>query len=253
MKLYFRFIVVITFFVSCSGSQGPANTKDGDTIVVHDTIMQEGIFTYDLPCKIEYIHPELKGKAMLIFWLHGGVMDRGAHSLLNESNNHIDQFRNTGYNAISTHLHLNGYKAIYIAPICHKATNPDCVRWIDCAGEIKHIIDDYVNKSLVDSNRIFIAGSSDGGTGTWDMIEQHGDWFAAAIPMSCGRPRMTSVPVYFSSTSKEGNQQAFVDALNAKGCNIQYSYYPQENHGGDEKFSCDSEHLTKVFKHIKGE
>lgn len=251
-KHLFLFIAILSF-CACNGNHESTPRMEADKIVVYDTIMPEGIFTYDLPCKIEYINSELKGKAILVFWLHGGVMDRGAHSLLNKGNNHIDERRNTGYNAISTHLRLNSIKAVYIAPICHKAANPNCVRWIDCAGEIKHIIDDYVSKGFVDPDRIFIAGSSDGGTGTWDIVEKYGDWFAAAIPMSCGRPRRTSTIVYFSSTSREGNLQGAVDILNAQGCNIKYQYYPNEKHGGDEKFSCDNDHLTKVFKHKKGE
>ena len=247
----FIFSISVIFITSCHNDKTSLANDAKDTIVIHDTMMLNGVFTYDLPCKIEYIHPEQKGKAVMVFWLHGGVMDRTGHSLLNEWNNHIDKWRNTAYNNISAYLNTKGLKAIYIAPICHKAVNPNCVRWIDCAGEIKHIIDDYVNKGFVDPNRIYVAGTSDGGVGAWDMVEKHGDWFAAAIAMSCGRPRKTRVPVLFSSTSTEGDISSDVNSLVSQGCNIKYEYYPMEKHGGDEKLTCDFDHLEKLFSHVR--
>lgn len=59
------------------------------------------------------------------------------------------------------------------------------------------MIDDLVDKGLVDPTRIYVAGSSDGGTGTWDYAESYSDVFAAAMPMSCSNPRYTTIPIFF--------------------------------------------------------
>lgn len=247
-----RIIICLTvalFLFSCKQNNSFGVKSNSDTIFVHDTIMLEGTFTYNLPCKIEYIHPEVSGKAILVFWLHGGVHDQRSHDLLSNYN-HIDQYRNKGYNGVKANLMMSGTKAIFIAPICHKAVQANCVTWLDCALDIKHIIDDYTSKGIADENRVYLLGSSDGGSGTWDLVEKYGEWFAAAMPMSCSRVRFTKVPVYFHSTSSEGDMSAEVERLNQQGANITYEYHPNVKHGGDE-IACDSEHLAKLFSHIK--
>lgn len=246
------FSILTMFLLSCGKSlvvDDPIIIHD--TIVVHDTIIvhEDGLFTYNLPCKIEYINQELPGKSILVFFLHGGVHDRPLHDLLT-TKNHIDQNNRVGYNGTRDYLLNSKTKAIYIAPICHKAVNSNCVRWKDCENDIKRIIDDYASKGIIDENRVYVLGSSDGGVGTWDLIERHPDWFAAAMPMSCKTARYTPVPVYYHSTKSEGDVSGLVNAFNAKGCNIQYQYHATVKHGGDE-VSCNEENLKKLFSHVR--
>lgn len=246
--------MVLLYTISCTNNSNIRESGSRDTIFVHDTILNNDIphcVTYNLPCKIENININNKGKAILVFWLHGGVRDQKAHSLLNASNNHIDQWRNKAYNAILAYLHNSDTKAIYVAPICHKAEIPNCVSWIDCANDIKQIIDDYVNAGIVDPDRVYLAGCSDGGAGAWDFAVLHQDWFAAAMPFSCSNPRMTSIPIYYSSTKAEGDKSYIVNELNSKGANIKYKFHPDENHGGDEKMAQDTLYLKSFFSNSK--
>lgn len=248
-------VISVLHLMSCGQGNTEVSSSSNDTIVVHDTVIiheqqcPDGIFTYNLPCKIDYINQDQPGKAILVFWLHGGVHDQTSHDLLSDYN-HIDQYRNVGYNGTRDYLHNSKTKAIYIAPICHKAISKNCVRWIDCEKEIKHIIDDYSTKGIIDEKRVYLLGSSDGGSGTWDFVEKHPDWFAAAMPMSCFSARKTSVPVYFHSTKKEGDASTIVNSLNAQGCNIHYQYHGDVGHGGDEK-SCNEENLKMLFSHVR--
>lgn len=251
MKNIIAACLLALFAVSCQNCRIGKNGTGRDTVFVHDTIMTAGVFTYNLPCKVEYIHPEQKGKAIMVFWLHGGVHDQRSHDLLSDYN-HIDRYRNVGYNGIRTYLQMSCTKAVFLVPICHKAVSPSCVSWIDCAYDIKHIIDDYVAKGIADADRVYLLGSSDGGSGIWDLVEQHGDWFAAAMPMSCSRVRMTKVPIYFHNTSSDGDVSAYVDAVKAQGANITYQHHPKLRHGQDEKY-CDMEHLMQLFSHVRGE
>ena len=46
----------------------------------------------------------------------------------------------------------------------------------------KDIILDFENRFSVDTDRVYIAGQSMGGYGTWDMIMRNPDMFAAAMP-----------------------------------------------------------------------
>jgi poly(3-hydroxybutyrate) depolymerase len=191
--------------------------------------MPEGEFTYNLPCRVMNIHPEQPGKAVLFLWLHGGVHDRSKHNLMDK--NHLDLC--AADDSIVNYLQRHRMKAIALFPICHKAWLPDCVTWKDCATEVRKMIDDYVSKGLVDPERIYVAGSSDGGTGAWDYATDMSDVFAAAISMSCEEPRVSSMPVYFFSTASEGDCTALVETVKQQGSNVYYKYCPQYRHGGD--------------------
>ena len=246
--ILFSFLIVATLLFSCNNGKSEKQSFHRDTIVVHDTVLAEGTFTYNIPCKVVNIHPELPGKAMLVFWLHGGVNDQKRHNFY-AWEHHMTWVK--ADDDIIMYLQQTGKKAVFLNPICYKADIPHCIRWIDCAGDIKHMIDDYVRNGIADENRVYLLGSSDGGSGTWDLVEQHGEWFAAAMPLSCSRARKTSVPVYWHNTKSEGDQSAQVEALNAQGCHIVYEYHSDVTHGGDE-IVCDEKHLDKLFSHVRG-
>ena len=112
------------------------------------------------------------------------------------------------------------------------------------------MIDDYVDKGLVDPSRIYLAGSSDGGRGTWDYVENHADVFAAAIAMSCEGPRMTSVPTFFFNTNSEPDCQAESKELQARGSNI-IEYKRHDGRHGDDAALCDEALLTRFFGYSK--
>jgi dienelactone hydrolase len=147
-------------------------------------------------------------------------------------------------------LKESGTKAVALFPVCYKANLTETIRWTDCYNDVKHIIDDYANKGLIDTTRIYVTGSSDGGRGAWDYAEMHPDVFAAAISMSCSSPRPVSIPVYFFSTASEGDCTARVDELVEQGINIKYKYCPDQKHGGDA-IECTPELLKEFFSHTK--
>lgn len=59
--------------------------------------------------------------------------------------------------------------------------------WIDWSipDTLKKLLDDTVSAYCIDPEQIFITGHSRGATGVWNMINTHGDFFAAAAPLSC--------------------------------------------------------------------
>lgn len=219
---------------------------DTITEIVHDTIKLNGIpngeFVYNLPCKVVNIHQEKGGKALLFIWLHGGVKIKKWHNLFEF--NHMDCC--AADDSVLNYLQEKDIKSIALFPICHKAQSTECVAWRDCYYEIMKMIEDYVNKGIVDSKRIFLAGSSDGGAGTWDFLARNESPYAAAMPMSCGNPRKTTIPVYFFNTQQEPDCSAQVEALNKQGCNIVYKHSSAKWHGRDD-IECTHEFLDSFF------
>lgn len=51
---------------------------------------------------------------------------------------------------------------------------------------LKGLIDAVVESCQIDRNKIIITGHSRGSMGTWNMISLYGDYFSAAVPISCG-------------------------------------------------------------------
>lgn len=233
MKQFHLIILSLAVLVasSCSGNSNSMNSVPAGTI------------TYAIPCKVTSINPEKEGKALLCIWLHGGVKDRKLHNLLDF--NHLDCC--DADERIADYLSRSGEKAIVLCPLCYRAVDPECCTWNDCWVEVKKMIDDYVEAGIVDPHRIYLTGSSDGGTGTWDYAQFHGNEFAAAIALSCGRPRKTDIPIYFFNTASERDYTEEVSALRAEGyTNIQYKHCPEYRHGGDSA-ECTDELLKEFF------
>lgn len=234
IRVFLAIIIVCVAFVCKAGN--PTGDNAG-------TLLPEGEFVFNLPCKIVNIHPEKPGKALLFIWLHGGVKDRPKHNLF--AFNHLDCC--DADDMIIRYLQANGIKAIALLPVCHQAVNEQCVTWSDCWNDVKRMIDDFVNHRLIDPARIYLAGSSDGGTGTWDYVEQHPDVFAAAIAMSCNRPRMTSTPTFFFNTADETDCSSQVAQLKRQGSNIlTYRHCADAKHGDDAR-QCTDDLLARFF------
>lgn len=150
----------------------------------------------------------------------------------------------------SNYLQERHMKAIALFPICHKAENTNCVTWRDCYGDVMKMIRDYVNRDIVDPKRIYLAGSSDGGVGTWDFLQYSEHVFAAAMPMSCGNPKKATIPVYFFNTQAEPDCTSQVEALNQHGSNIKYKHSAARWHGRDD-IEVTHDFLDRFFANVK--
>lgn len=240
MKFLFLVISMLLIAACCNNHQESCDNKKTEVV------LPEGEFTYNLPCRVVHINADKPGKAIVWLWLHGGVRDYKKHDFFEF--NHLDCC--DADEIILKYLKDNGIKAIALFPVCHKANNPEPVTWIDCYDDVKHIINDYVNKGLVDTKRIYVTGSSDGGRGTWDYAEHHPEMFAAAIAMSCSEPRKVDIPIYFFGTSDETDRSEEIARLIEQGVNVKYKYCPEYKHGGDAA-ECTPELLQEFFSYTK--
>ena len=232
----FAALLALSILTSCSGkgaSEGNLNLPNGE-------------FIYNLPCKVVNIHQEKEGKSIVFLWLHGGVHDVSKHDLFGF--NHLDCC--AADDSVLNYLQKKDIKAVALFPVCHKAGVEHPIAWRDCFDDVKSIIDDYAEKDLIDTNRIYLAGSSDGGVGTWDYVESHGDMFAVAMAQSCCRPRKTPITVYFFNTASEEDCSEPVKELTDQGYDIHYKFCSEVKHGGDAA-QCTEEFLDKFFSYVR--
>ena len=216
------FGVLVASLVSCR-TQAP-----------NSSLPVAGEYIYNIPCKVMVIHPELPGKALLMLWLHGGVHTPKAFTLLDDSIScsHYTTVPDT----MRSYFERTGTKAIMLLPVCKHAHTTDLQTWPDCWPDVKAMIDSYVDKGLVDPSRIYVSGSSDGGTGTWQYVTQHPDVFAAGIALSSSRYQEgTTIPVWWFTTADEADCTEQARQMKESGIQVEYKHCPDAKHGGDQR------------------
>jgi predicted peptidase len=106
---------------------------------------------------------------------------------------------------------------------------------------VKEVLDEALANYPVDRNRIYIAGLSMGGMGTFDMLCRYPDLFAAAIPICGGvdTGRLERVDIKTHLRIFHGDADTVVPVafsreaykvLKRNGVNVEYIEYPGVNH-----------------------
>jgi predicted peptidase len=123
--------------------------------------------------------------------------------------------------------------AIVVSPQC-----PNDSRWN--AQELAKLVDELANTYRVDRERLYVTGLSMGGAGTWSLLAEYPELFAAALPI-CGRgdvsaaERIAKTPTWVFVGGKDrpqtvsGNEE-MVAALKKAGANVQFKLYPDLPH-----------------------
>jgi predicted peptidase len=102
------------------------------------------------------------------------------------------------------------------------------------------VVDQMLEASAVDKNRIYITGLSMGGYGTWDALVRRPDLFAAAMPICGGADPNTAtkikhVPIACFHGAKDtvvtpDKSSKMIEALRAAGSKPVYVEYPDVGH-----------------------
>lgn len=129
---------------------------------------------------------------------------------------------------------LAGKDLILLEPNSADSWNPDSLdRMLD------YVLDTY---DEIDKNRVYVAGHSMGGAGTWNWIRQSPERFAAAAPCgfssatdSEGIEKLTELPIWAMVGGEDGKNvaaiHAMVDNLRAIGNkNVGLTAFPGANH-----------------------
>ena len=162
---------------------------------------------------------------------------------------------------------------IIVAPQC-----PNDKQWVDTPWEngsysvdtvpqsrqmeaVMRLVEQLTGEYAVDMDRMYIAGVSMGGYGTWDTIIRYPDMFAAAIPVcGAGDPTKASlikdVPIRTYHSTDDGTvpvsgTQQMVAALQAAGGHVIYTEYNDAGHFAWEPAFNDEALLDWLFAQHK--
>lgn len=162
---------------------------------------------------------------------------------------------------------------ILLAPQCPKAE-----QWVNTPwGADSHSMPEKASKSMqltinllqelqkslpVDRSRIYVTGLSMGGFATWDIIQRHPDFFAAALPVcGGGDPLMAElikdIPIWafhgsLDKVVKTKRSREMVSALQKAGGKIKYTEYQGVAHNSWKKAYSDPEALKWLLSQKKG-
>lgn len=130
---------------------------------------------------------------------------------------------------------------ILVSPQC-----PSGERWEPSA--LVQLVDHIASKYAVDTKRIYVTGLSMGGYGTWALITNHPEKFAAAAPICGGgdpisillansqrRGQIASLPIWNFHGLKDDvvlpqRSEVMVEAISNIGGKIRYTAYPDAGH-----------------------
>lgn len=210
--------------------------------------------------RIATIAGESDNAPALVVYLHGKSAS---------GNDNFSQMGNRGIYAIYDYLKTNNTSAVMLIPQC-----PENYTWSETDGRedfgknrqynryVKALIDSCIVAKNIDRSRVYVLGSSMGGFGTYGMIRDYPDTFAAAFCASGGvlrsgkRSGLVHTPVFFTVGSGEGRANAalyrgLVHDLNANGGEANFD----ELEGFDHRQACSgaytAERLQWVFSHKK--
>ncbi len=194
--------------------------------------------------------PGYGDKASLVIYLHGGS---------SKGNDNETQMQEPGINDIATWLSANNRKAIIIVPQC-----PTDQTWLGSIQDVlETLLKTYIDKGVADANKVYIFGGSMGGTGTWSMLSNHSDLFAAAMPVA-GNPTdldakaISQVPIYTvmgtaDKIMKIANVETFLKEMDSYKAEYKFDIKEGWTHEDVCKKSYTNERIAWVFKHTKGQ
>lgn len=192
--------------------------------------------------------PGYGNKASLVIYLHGGS---------SKGNDNETQMQEPGINTIATWLSDNNRKSIMLVPQC-----PVDKAWLGTTQDVLvALIKTYIDRGVADVDKVYIFGGSMGGTGTWGMLSNHSDMFAAAMPVA-GNPtglnaeEVAKVPILTvmgtaDKIMKISNVEAFLAEMDAYNAEYKINIEEGWTHEDVCKRSYTNERLAWVFKHTK--
>ena len=94
-------------------------------------------------------------------------------------------------------------------------------------GTLMDMIDFVADECDADTSRVAITGHSRGAMGVWYLISEYGDYFSAAVPVSCGTDtvlnyeNVTKVPVYALAGDNDKYENIYKRDMETLVLNIQ--------------------------------
>lgn len=196
-----------------------------------------------LPYNIYYPQAYKKDSKIPLFIFLHGAGERGVDNKLQLT--HIAPF-------MSEKVVTEQYPAVMLWPQCAENDYWAPVKrfeWVPVNGgtvtasmeALIDLIEDIIKDDHIDNNRIYLAGLSMGGFGTFDLLSRKPDIFAAAVPI-CGGADLSKteiykhVPLWIFHGAKDPVvpvrlSDEVVEKLKASGAHqVRYTVYPEGGH-----------------------
>lgn len=201
-----------------------------------------------------------RGAYPLVFWLHGG---RGPRS---DRSKPISEGNRIGSHVWTTAENQSKSPCLVLAPQC-----PPNEIWaeIETARPTKNlrvayeILREVQQNYRVDARRLYVAGQSMGGFGTWSLISEHPHVFAAAVPVCGGgdeaqASKLTRIPIWaFHGEEDEAVSVArtreMIAAIRRAGGSPKYTEYKGIGHVIWDKVFTEPALLAWVFAQNRGD
>lgn len=189
-------------------------------------------------------------KAALVVYLHGGS---------SKGNDNVTQMNEPGINSISSWLANNNRKAIMIVPQCPKDRS-----WLGTMlATVKQLMQTFIDRGVADEAQVYIFGGLMGGTGTWNMLANYPEFFAAAMPVA-GNPtgldaeKVAQTPLYTVMGTadvimKIPNVKTFLAEMDEWNAEYQFDIEDGWTHEDTCKKSYTDTRLEWVFGHTRGD
>jgi len=212
----------------------PKSSKDRETLEFVCPDGKTRQFTVLLPSKYSKAKP-----TGVLFWLHGAIRQPAPGGGAGEAQMFEPAVKEMGL--------------IVVGPSTY-----DGVEWGDpaCRALLLHALDHVKTHFNVDENRVWIAGDSDGGRGTYATVETFATFFGAAVPV-IGAPggvtrflNFRNLPWFAINGGKDSifkieNVREAVDAMKAAGISIEWKLI--ENGAHDPRFFLQYKDEVQAF------
>ena len=193
-------------------------------------------------------------KYPLLLWLHGGA-GRGSDNLKQIS----------GGNMIGSHVwtlpeNQSKHPCFVVAPQCPENEMWATIETAKSTGQLRLVLEllqDLEGTFSLDTRRFYVTGQSLGGFGTWSLISERPDMFAAAIPVCGGgderaAPKLTKVSTWAFHGEKDEavsveRSRKMVAAIRQAGGMPKYTEYKSAGHVIWDRVFTEPELLTWVF------
>ena len=209
-------------------------------------IMSAETFTHEDGTVLPYRIYVPQGEALpLVLSLHGSG-GRGDNNRAQIGGNSIAQVLLTDENRAQ-------FPAVVLAPQCPAEQN-----WADVSAAVMGLLEQVLVTYPIDPARVYVTGYSMGGHGTWHMLAQYPEFFAAAVPIcGWGTPdyayRFANLPIWVFHGRRDPTvsvqaSRDMIDALQAVGApHLRYTEYWLERHMSWYRAHRESELLPWLF------
>jgi Predicted peptidase len=242
--------VTLSGLLRVSSAHDDAGSVDGFTARVFRNKHGESM-PYRLFVPANY---DAKKKYPLILWLHGGG-GRGTDNLKQISGGNTSGTR-VWVSAAAQQKH----PAFVVAPQCPEdqmwttISDARSTRQLNLALEVLAAVEKEFN---IDVTRRYVVGQSMGGLGSWSLITEHAEMFAAAIPVCGGgseslAPRLTKTAIWAFHGAKDeaisvDRSRSMIAAVRKAGGNPRYTEYEDLGHNSWDRAFAEPELLDWVF------